>query len=136
MMKVKRREFLHRVANRRAPFLSIFTWPESCGPQRLHPATSVGSEMAILIIKYCEASLLTAGMNTSQARRGGHRQRGSLKHLIQRCIRSTFLLLPLNSPLKRQGGPSHSNSQLWLCPPFVPLPNSSFCSRSLRQGLH
>lgn len=96
-----------------------------------------GSEMIILIIKYCKDSLSTAGMKTSQARRGGHRQTGSLKHVIQRSAHSPSLLRPLNSPLKEGGGPpSLCNSQPRLCPPIVPLPNSSFCSRSLRQGLH
>lgn len=78
----------------------------------------VGSEMTILIIKYCKDSLSTAGMKTSQARRGGHRQKGSLKHLIQCSAYSPSLLRPLNSPLKKKEGEA--------LPPFAtPSPSSA-----------
>lgn len=109
-----------------ATLLSIFTWSESWSPCSLLHHCRVGSEMTILIIKCCSVSLSTAGMKTSQARRGGHRQRGSLKHLIQRSARSPSLLLPLNSPLKREGGSSHSNSQPPALPAFCPPPQQQF----------
>ena len=51
---------------------------------------------------------------------------GSLKHLIQRSARSASLLLPLNSPLKREGGPFHSNSQPLALPAFCPPPQQQF----------
>ena len=56
-------------------------WPLLSTPP---PSLHVGREMTIVVIKYCEGSLSTAGMKTSRAGRGGRRQRGSLKHLIQR----------------------------------------------------
>lgn len=91
-----------------------------------------GSEM-VIIIKVPFQLLVWKHL---MLRGGG--QRGSLKHLIQRSARSVPLPA-FESTLKEKvlvGGGSHSNSQPPTLPPFVPLPNSSFCSRSLRQGLH
>lgn len=95
-------------------------WPLVSFP---HPATTTTTVWAV---KWLSSSSNTANA-PFQPLVWKHfrmsRQRGSLKHLVQRSAHSPLFLLPLNPPLKREGGPSLSNSQrppstlLSFCPP-------------------
>lgn len=68
---------------------------------------------------------------------GGWTDRENHLNISSSALLTLSVPLPAFESRESVGGrASHSNSQPPTLPPFVPLPNSSFCSRSLRQGLH